>query len=100
MIDGIGRGLPHVLVLEDVVLSVGLKDVEPDHVGVRPGDDAGAGALRLGDEIAAARDDVLLAGAELAHARAGLRHAADLDPVEHRTPEQRVLRAASSVMNR
>ena len=52
---------------------------------------AAAGALCLGNELAAARDDVLLAGAELAHARAGLRHAADLDPVIDRTAQQRVL---------
>ena len=46
--------------------------------------------LRLGHQIATAGDDVQLAGAELAHPRAGLGHVADFDPVVDRTPQQRI----------
>src|SRR6266446_4008429 len=47
VIDRVGGSLAYILVVEDVVVAVGLEDVETDHVGVGLACYGGADPLRL-----------------------------------------------------
>ncbi len=76
--------------MEHVVLAVGLKEIEADHVPVRLVVDARSDGLGLAEQIAAAGDDVELSGAELVHPGAGFQHLPDFDAVIDRATEQRI----------